>query len=225
MKIKNPIIAYFVRREWEWIPESKICSDLKCTPNDIHKLLDSYYYVRSIEVYKSEKEVEYRYIGNKASHILSAVRYLKNQYPQWCSGSQISYHIGAGQNVPQQLIKYIDVIPMERRSAYINRKKLNQYRYVPNDKRSLIERKFAPSVTDIHIRNRQAKTAIIYDMLKSLNGKWITAKSLAEKVGMTGGRVVVINLTLLRKRDPKIEYRLTKGMKAGQYRYIMESAA
>lgn len=225
MKIKNPIIAYFVRREWEWIPQSKICSAVNCNPSDIQKLLDNYHYSRSIEVNRLGKEVEYRYISNKASHLLTAVNYLKFMYPQWCTGSQISKHINSGQNFTHLLIKYIDVIPIECRSVYINRQKLNQYRYVPNDKRSLMDREFAPSKTAIHIHNRQAKTTIIHDTLKSLNGKWITAKSLAEKVGMTGGRVVVVNLTLLRKRDPNIEYRLLKGMNAGQYRYIGESPA
>lgn len=145
-KSDNPIIHFFQDHEWEWISEDKLLRLTNCTPEDLQNVLAVYNYKQSIEVGNNNGIVEYRYVtvlGSKRK----AVNYLKTRYPSWVSSSEIAKAAGVKTNIGSLLTKFSDFIPVETRKVCENGGYLMQYRYVYNDRRSLLESEATEKVT------------------------------------------------------------------------------
>lgn len=190
---KNPIADFLSRRAWKWFTEEELCNAVKCTPQDIKECLNMYAKcTRVIDVAIFDHVKHYRYISNHCSNVYRAIVYLKSIYPECKTGQQIAKAIGVSESVGRKLKGVSEFAPVEELHVKIAGSPRTQYRYIPNDRRSLRDHKQTYSMSHIRKLEREVKKQHVLEVLQRHQGEYITAKDIATEIGYkkcSGGKV------------------------------------
>lgn len=222
MKYCHKVSEYMSKYPWEWLSEERVCRGAKVSREELLNYMELYTgsnYI--VECAIHDGVTEYRYVSNRCNSIHKAIVYLKSVYPEWKTGGQIAKAIGMSENMSLKLTHLVDVAPIEKKKAYVHRQLSVEFRYIPNDKRSLIEHEKAKPAGQVRV---SAKASLIVSILQQHPGEYITANDIAGKLGDVTGRELSAILQHIRRWYSVDYIKPGPGNRHGLYCYVQQEA-
>lgn len=176
---KQPVVRFLKLHRWEWIHIDTICKAVRCTPKEVRQCVGKDAYKNSI----NRRGDEYRYVGNPKSTEYRIVKVLKENYPRWMSGAEISKLANIGISASYYISGMKNILPIEyEQNAWKHHLHAIMYRYVPCDPRSLpdVIRQEFPSQRD---RDNNAAKNRILNTLKKYPCRYFSSSQLSEILG------------------------------------------